>query len=390
MPPEPSDRAAPLALSSADPNPDPQISLQLGRRGFRGPGPSHRLAHLPRRTRVALSQREVARWGDVSCRPPVSDALGATRGKAMTPIWFNRAVKDDDGATDKTLRRGDLRLRPASVGSRVCRGSPARWWRRHWPPTIPGTSTKCSAPAELAPVLGRLKPSYTHHPEARRLVVGILHELGVDLDDCHLDVPKLRTAFPTGHLTKGIAFAFGGHRDTWYGSPQAQINWWLPIYSLASDNAMTFYPRYFAKPVANDSDRFNYYQRNAERRDVTKFIKEDPRIQPSAAGLDPEEPEVRLLPGSGWDHRVRRSAVACNRFEPDIALSRYSVDFRTVSRRDVEHGLGAPNVDTRCTGTALRDFHRASDAAAMPEALARQLDPVGPAEGQVAVFKPGA
>jgi len=71
-------------------------------------------------------------------------------------------------------------------------------------------------------------------------------------------------------------------------------------------------------------------------------------------------------------------------------LSRYSIDFRTVSRSDIERDRGAKNIDTRCIGTALRDFHRVSDQKEMPEELARKLDPVGPSEGEVAVFKPGA
>jgi hypothetical protein len=61
-----------------------------------------------------------------------------------------------------------------------------------------------------------------------------------------------------------------------------------------------------------------------------------------------------------------------------------------VSRRDVERGRGAPNVDARCVGTALRDFRRAADDTPMPEELAHRLDPRGPAEGELAVFKPGA
>jgi hypothetical protein len=306
----------------------------------------------------------------------------------MIPIWFNRPVKDDEERRTR-LYAGEIfvydRLQSVQEFARFTRGMVEAALAPHDPRHVHEALT----PAELAPLLGGLKPTYTHHPEARRLVVGILQELGVDLDDCHLDVPKLRTAYPTGHLTKGIAFAFGGHRDTWYGSPHAQINWWLPIYPLASDNAMAFYPRYFAKPVANDSERFNYYRRNVERRDVAKFIDEDPRIQPSAVGLDPDEPEVRLLPEVGGMIVFSGAQLHATVSSP-MALSRYSVDFRTVSRHDVECGVGARNVDTRCTGTALRDFRRASDAAAMREELARQLDPIGPAEGELAVFKPGA
>lgn len=243
-------------------------------------------------------------------------------------------------------------------------------------------------PAELAPLLGRLKPAFTHHPEARRLVTRILEDLGTDLDDCHLDVPKLRTAYPTGHLTRGIAYAFPGHRDTWYGSPQAQINWWLPIYPLKADNALAFYPRHFSTPVANDSDRFNYYRRNVERKDAAKFIDEDPRVQPSASGLSPDEPQFRLLPEVGGIIVFSGAQLHATVSSPN-SLSRYSVDFRTVSRADVERGLGAANIDTRCTGTALRDFRRGRDGAPMPEELARLLDPVGPGKDEVAVFEPG-
>ncbi len=151
---------------------------------------------------------------------------------------------------------------------------------------------------------------------------------------------------------------------------------------------MAFYPRYFSVPVANDSSEFNYYRRNVERRDVTKFIDTDPRVQPSALGLDAEEPEFRLLPPVGGVILFSGAQLHATVSAP-TACSRYSVDVRTVSRADVERGAGAPNVDSRCTGTALRDFRRCSDGQAMPEALALMLDPVGPGEGEVAVFSPG-
>jgi hypothetical protein len=306
----------------------------------------------------------------------------------MTAIWFNRSVRDDEERRTR-LYAGEIfvydRLRSVEEFALFTREVVEAALAPHDPRYVHEALT----PAELAPVLGRLKPKFTHHPEAHRLLTRILEELGIDLEDCHFDVPKLRTAYPTEHLTKGIAYAFPGHRDTWYGSPQAQINWWFPVYPLAADNAMAFYPRYFAKAAANDSDRFNYYRRNVERRDLTKFIDEDPRINPSATDLGPDEPEFRLLPEVGGIILFSGVQLHATVSSP-TSLSRYSVDFRTVSRRDVECGLGAPNVDARCTGTALRDFRRGSDATPMPEEFARLLDPIGPAQDEVAVFKPGA
>jgi hypothetical protein len=306
----------------------------------------------------------------------------------MGAIWFNSPAKDDAERRTK-LYAGELfvydRVRAVEDLAAFTREMVGSALAPHDPRHVHDALT----PAELAPILGKLKPAFTHHPEAWRLVTRILEDLGCDPEDCYLDVPKLRTAYPQGHLTKGIAYAFPGHRDTWYGSPQAQINWWLPIYPLNPDNAMAFYPRYFSKPAVNDSDRFNYYRRNVERRDVAQFVDEDPRIQPSAKELGPEEPEFRLLPPVGGVILFSGAQLHATVTGPK-SLSRYSIDFRTVSRRDVMRGLEAANVDTRCTGTALRDFRRSRDGAPMPEELARRLDPIGPAPGEVAVFKPGA
>lgn len=306
----------------------------------------------------------------------------------MTAIWFNRTVKDDEERRTM-IHGGDIFVydqlrsveRFAAFTREIVEAALA--------PYDPRRVHEALTPLELAPLLGQLKPRFTHHPEARRLLNGILEELGVDLDDCHCDVPKLRTSYPAGHLTKGIAYAFPGHRDTWYGAPQAQVNWWFPIYPLTAVNTMAFYPRYFAKPVVNDSVEFNYYRRNVERRDVAQFIDKDPRIQPSAIGLDAEEPEFRLLPEVGGVILFSGAQLHATVSSPTSA-SRYSVDFRTVHRTDIERGMQAPNVDARCTGTALRDFRRGSDAAPMPEKLVLLLDPKGPAQGEIAVFKPEA
>jgi hypothetical protein len=305
----------------------------------------------------------------------------------MTPVWFNRALGDEERRM--RLHAGEIfvydRLRSVEEFAAFTREMVETTLAPHDPRHI----HEVLSPHELAPVLARLKPSFTHHPGAHRLLTSILEELGIDLDDCHFDVPKLRTAYPTVHLTKGIAYAFGGHRDTWYGSPQAQINWWFPIYPLAADNAMAFYPRYFNKVVANDSERFNYYRRNVERRDLAQFVDEDPRINPAATGLGADEPEFRLLPEVGGIIVFSGSQLHATA-SSSTSLSRYSVDFRTVSRLDIERGLGAVNVDAHCTGTALRDFRRSRDGTPIPEEYARMLDPVGPGDDELAVFKPGA
>ena len=302
----------------------------------------------------------------------------------MIPVWLNRSVKDDEERRAR-MYAGEIFVydRLSSVAEfanftqRILEAALAPHDPRHVHETL--------TPAELASILGRLKPLFTHHPQSRCLVKRILEEVGVDLVDCHMDVPKLRTAYPTWHLTKGIAYAFPPHRDTWYGGPQAQINWWMPIYPLQPDNSMGFYPRYFSEPARNDSSNFNYYQRNAERKDTAKYVSEDPRVQP-AAQVPENEPEIRVLPEVGGI--ILFSGAQLHRtVTHSESLSRYSVDFRTVSERDVQKGLGAANVDSNCMGTALRDFRRAHDNAPIPEELALLLDPIGPEPTDVKVFE---
>jgi hypothetical protein len=307
--------------------------------------------------------------------------------KNMTPVWFNRAIKDEQRR--ERLYAGEIfvydRVKAVEDLAAFTRDAVEKVLAPHDPRHV----HEALSPEDLAQILGKLKPAFIHHAESRRLVTRILAELGVELEDCHMDLPKLRTAYPPGHLTKGIAYAFPGHRDTWYGGPQAQINWWMPVYPLAADNAMAFYPRYFSNPVKNNSDGFNYYRRNAERKVTAQFVKEDPRVQPAALDLGPDEPEFRLLPEVGGIILFSGTQLHATVTSPNC-LSRYSIDYRTVSRRDVENQKGAPNIDNRCTGTALRDFRRANDNAAMPEELALLLDPEGPGTEDIAVFKPGA
>src|SRR5262245_6263915 len=47
---------------------------------------------------------------------------------------------------------------------------------------------------DYAALLARLKPAFIHHPEAKRCIQNMLHELGFDLGQTYFDVPRMRTA----------------------------------------------------------------------------------------------------------------------------------------------------------------------------------------------------
>lgn len=48
---------------------------------------------------------------------------------------------------------------------------------------------------------------------------------------------------------------------------------------------------------------------------------------------------------------------------------RSCIDFRTLNIDDVVTGTEAPNLDSECTGTSLRDFLRAGEREPMPKML---------------------
>src|SRR4029450_7244560 len=145
-------------------------------------------------------------------------------------------------------------------------------------------------------LLADLKPRFIHHPESKRLIIEMLIDLGCDPEKVYFDVPRMRTSTAQGYLTTGIAYAFHPHRDTWYSAPFCQLNWWLPIYPVVSDNVMAFHPRYWSQVVSNGSREYNYYEWNAtSRKEAAKHINKDTRKQPHPEEPLELDPQVRIV-----------------------------------------------------------------------------------------------
>jgi hypothetical protein len=227
---------------------------------------------------------------------------------------------------------------------------------------------------EYVKILAQLKPKFINHTIAKQLVRAILEEMGCDLEKTYFDLPRLRTATSDNYLKSGIAYAFHPHRDTWYAAPLCQVNWWLPVYEIESDNAMAFHPKYWKTPVANGSRDLNYYEYVATaRKDAAKYVKADTRKQPHPLEPIEVEPQLRVITPVGG--MLLFSAAQLHSTVPNTSgYTRFSVDFRTLNVDDLIAGTGAPNIDTACTGTMLRDYLRASDFAQLPEELALPYD----------------
>ena len=169
----------------------------------------------------------------------------------------------------------------------------------------------------------------------------------------------MRTSTSDDYLTAGISYAFHPHRDTWYSAPFSQLNWWIPIYPVVPENVMAFHPQYWNNPVRNGSRRYNYYEWNrTSRLSAAQHIKTDTRDQPKPEEPVQLDPQVRVVPEAGGV--MLFSGNQLHSTVPNTSgRTRFSIDFRTVNLDDVLLRREAPNVDSECTGTSLRDFLRA-------------------------------
>lgn len=220
-----------------------------------------------------------------------------------------------------------------------------------------------------AAMLAEMKPKFIHHPRSKECLQGILRELGCDMTKTYFDVPRMRTSTSDDYLKTGIAYAFHPHRDTWYSAPMCQINFWLPIYPIVSENAMAFHPRYWSQGVSNGSAAYNYAEWNRTSRQMAaQMVKEDTRKQPKPEEPLELDPQLRVIAPPGGI--LLFSAAQMHSSVPNTSgRTRFSIDFRTVNLDDVQERRGAPNVDSACTGTCMGDYLRGTDLAHVPEAL---------------------
>lgn len=285
----------------------------------------------------------------------------------MNAIYFDSTFNDD--IRRKNLYNGQIFVfSPSANAITLCEFARGMIEEAFAP--LDAREAQHSLPVEkYVEILAKLKPTFIHHPESKKLIQGILKESGCDLTKTYFDVPRLRTATSDGYLTAGIAYAFHPHRDTWYSAPTCQINWWLPIYDITAENAMAFHPHYWSQPIQNSSREYNYAQWNKEsRKNAAQHIKTDTRKQPRAEEPLELEPQLRLITKMGG--MILFSAAQMHSTVPNTSgYTRFSIDFRTVHFDDVMAKRGAANIDSACTGTSLGDFLRGTDFSPITETL---------------------
>jgi hypothetical protein len=296
-------------------------------------------------------------------------------------------AKLDDGARRKALYEGQLFVHsPTPRSLELCRLAQSLSVDA-FGPFDPRTAQNEMPVGKFAAILENLKPKFIHHPRAKELIPLLLEELGCDLKKTYFDVPRLRTSTSNNYLTTGIAYAFHPHRDTWYSAPQCQINWWIPVYDITPDNCMAFHLRYWDKALKNGSRDYNYFRWNAQGRVTAgKQIGTDTRQQPKPEEPAELDPQVRLVVPPGGI--VVFSGAHLHSSVPNTSgYTRFSIDFRTVHIDDARNGRGAPNLDSECTGTTMRDYLNCEDLSHVPDEVLARFDAQAPADG-VLIYQP--
>jgi hypothetical protein len=190
----------------------------------------------------------------------------------------------------------------------------------------------------------------------------LVAELGGDPGAVAFDPLRLRVIRSRGHAEVPAARAvYYPHRDTWYAHPSSVVTWWIPLDDLAADETFVFYPERFASPVPNDSEIFDY----------DDWVREGWELkigwQRATSGLEARYPgtlgEVDGGPAAGFACRRGENLLFAgahfHRTLPqETGRTRFSLDFRMVHLADAAAGRGAPNVDGRSRGSALRDYVR--------------------------------
>lgn len=236
--------------------------------------------------------------------------------------------------------------------------------------------------AEMARMLAAWKPGFVHSSTSKKLVCAMIKEAGFPAESTLYDMLELRASFPVGHQAAGAAFLFPWHRDTWYSAPAQQVNWWLPVFPVRDGRAMVFDLRSFGREVSNDSGTFDYYENNISRLTASQLTRER-HVRLGALNHRPGH-DLAVLPAPGAV--LLFSGAQLHKLIPNASgRSRFSVDFRTVDATDLLAGRGAPMVDVRCTGTAIRNFRNVADQSSFDEETVRRLLG-GPPDGAGLVF----
>jgi len=275
--------------------------------------------------------------------------------------FVERARPADDGALRRALYDGRVFLLGATEASRRLVAI-ARELLHAELGAEPRRAHDRFADADLFERIGRVRRALYTEPTGHALLRATAASVGFDPRETAFDPARLRAIVHGAADNPRAAPVYYPHRDTWYGHPACVVTLWTALDDLAEPETFVFHPARFRAPVANDSEVFDYDDW------VAKGWSLKIGWQDREASLRARYPTVLGAPGA--DDYGPSEGFACRAGEVLLfsgahfhrtlpqsrGLSRFSLDARLVHLGDHARGLGAPNVDGRSRGSALRDY----------------------------------
>jgi len=230
----------------------------------------------------------------------------------------------------------------------------------------PGLAHERCSETGLFEAVGRIRRQIYLQSRFHGLAREVIAAAGLDPARSAFDPLRLRVVAHQGHHNPRARAVYYAHRDTWYGHSRSIVTFWIALHDAPAAQTFAFYPESFARTIPNNSEIFDYddwvskgwdlkigwqnreHGLTAEYPGVTAdFDPGDELGFASAAG------ELVLFSGAHL-HATRRQ---------EKGTTRLSLDFRVVDLADHAAGRGAPDVDNRSRGSALRDYVHPEPAA---------------------------
>ncbi len=169
----------------------------------------------------------------------------------------------------------------------------------------------------------------------------VLSAIHTDLDETYGDSMVIRVQPPRSGAQGERTQPLCAHRDTWGSNLPAQVNWWAPLYETTPERTLAIFPGFFARIVENNSADWDFQEMVQAHR--TKSASGYPLLPTATEAPNWDDAlVVSLLPGD----LLCFSGAHLHASVPNTtSLTRLSFETRTVNRRDMAAGSGAPNVD---------------------------------------------
>jgi len=214
--------------------------------------------------------------------------------------------------------------------------------------------------ADMQPAMGEIRAQLASQPQYIEIQSEILAAAGFAPAELAIDALRLRCVMNNGHLSKGADLAYAAHRDTWFGNPQAQVNFWMALHDVTPEQTFRFYPSLFNRAVPNTSQDFSY-DSWMDKRGWQGMKSNAPADYPVTPQI--EDTVAFAFSASAGDIIVFSAAQLHQTVKNVSGITRYSLDFRAVHLGDHKAGLGAPNADNGSKPEALKDYFTPDRAA---------------------------